>query len=112
MTSKYKEIFNKLAEERFEEITQLDKIINPNNLLHSSTADRKINEFHNTFSLLDKIKESKISLIDEKMIKQKFKSNLSEKIKQNKIHRSKEQKNTLHNIERLYNERNNVIKMF
>ena len=42
------------------------------------TADAKINEFDNAFSLLGKIRDGKISLVDEKNDKVEFKSNLSE----------------------------------
>ena len=41
-----------------------------------------------------------------------FKLNLSEINKENKQHRSKEQKNTLYNMEMLYKARNSVIKFF
>ena len=48
----------------------------------------------------------------QKINQAKFKSNLSEIKKGNKKHRSKEQKNTLYNIEILYKARNNVIEFF
>ena len=43
-----KKIFNKLIDERLEEITKLDKEVNPDDLIYrynSSTADHKFNEF-------------------------------------------------------------------
>ena len=67
--SKQKEIFNELADEWFEEITGLDKEVNPDNLIYrykGSTADAKFNEFDSALNLLDKIKEGKISLADAK----------------------------------------------
>ena len=47
-----KEIFNELADERLEEITNLDKKVNPDNLIYrykGSTADAKFNKFDNAF---------------------------------------------------------------
>ena len=67
--SKQKEIFNELAHERFEEITRLDKEVNPDNLIYrykGSLADAKFNEFDSALNLLDKIKEGKRSLADAK----------------------------------------------
>ena len=62
MISKQKELFNKLADERLEEITELDN------------------------------KGGKISLADKKNDQIKFKSDVSKIKKQNKKNKSKEQK--------------------
>ena len=73
MISKQKEIFNELVDERLEKITKLHKKVNPDDLIYrykGSTADAKFSEFDNAFSLLDKIRDGKISLADAKMIKQ------------------------------------------
>ena len=59
MISKQKEIFNKLAGERLEEITGSDKEVNSDNLIYrykGSAADAKFNKFDNAPNLLDKIK--------------------------------------------------------
>ena len=98
-----------------EEITKLDKNANPENLIYrykGSTVDEKFNKFDNAFSLLDKVKDDKISLADAKNDQVEFKSNLTEVKKGNKKCRSKEQKNTLYNIETLYKARNSIIKLF
>ena len=50
-----------------EEITKLDKKVNPDDLIYrykGFTADAQFNEFDNAFNLLDKIKNGKISLAD------------------------------------------------
>ena len=81
MISKPEEIFNKLVDERFEEITKLDKNVNLDDSKYTykdSTADEKFNEFVNAFSLLDKIRDCKISLSDAINDQAEFKSNLSE----------------------------------
>ena len=102
LIQKQKEVFNKLVDQRIEEITNLDKKFNPDDLIYrckGSTADAKFNEFDNGFSLLHKIRDGKISLADEKKDQAEFKLNLSEIKKGNKRHISKEQKRSaLHNF--------------
>ena len=115
MISKQKEIFNKLVDERFEEITNFDKKFNSDDLIYrckGSTADAKFNEFDNAFRFLDKIRDGKTSLADAKDNQAEFRSNLSEIKKGNKKHTSREQKNKLYNNEMLYKTRNNTIKFF
>ena len=115
MISKQKEIFNEVVNERIEEINKLDKNFNPDDLIYrykGPTADAKFDEFDNASSLLDKIREGKISLADSKNDQAKSTSNLSKIKKGNKKHGSKEQKNTLYDIEMLYKARNNVIAFF
>ena len=82
-------MFNKLADERLEEITKLDKKVNPDDLIYrykDSTANAKFNEFDNAFNLLDKIRGRKIILADVKEHQAEFKSNLREVKKVNKRH--------------------------
>ena len=55
---------------------------------------------------------AEISLADAKNDQTEFKSNLREKIKGDKKHGSKEQKNTLYNTEMLYKAWNGVIKFY
>ena len=115
MISKQKEIFNKLVDEWLEEITKLDKKVNPDELIYrykGSIADEKFNEFDNAFSLLHKIRDGKISLADAKNDQAEFKSNLNEIKKGNKKQTSKDQKNALYNTEMLYTARNKVIEFF
>ena len=80
MISKQKEILNTFPDERLEEITGLDKKVNPDNLKYrykGSTVDVKFNEFDNAL-FSDKIKESKISLAGAKNDQIGFKSSLGE----------------------------------
>ena len=53
-----------------------------------------------------KLQNVKIDLADVKNNQEKFKSYFGEIRKANKKHRSKEQKNTLYNIDMLYKARN------
>ena len=78
LVSKQKEIFNELVDKRLEEITNLDKKVNSDDLIYrykGNTADAK---FDNAFSLLDKIRDGKISLAYAKNDPAEFKSNLNE----------------------------------
>ena len=89
LVSKQREMFNKLVDERLEEITKLDKKVNPDDLIYrykDSTANGKFNEFDHAFNILDKIRGRKIILADVKEHQAEFKSNLREVKKVNKRH--------------------------
>ena len=110
--SKQKEIFNELVDERLEEITDLDEKVNSDNLIYrykGRTADAKFDKFDNALDIIDKIRNDEASLTDLKSNQAKFKSNLSEVKKAHK-NRTKEQEDTLHNIEMFYKARNEAIK--
>ena len=95
MISKQKQIFHKLTHERLEEITKLEKKVNPDDLIYryeGPTADAKSNEFDNTLDLIDKIREDKIRLADAKNDQIKLKLELSEIKRGNKRNQSKEKK--------------------
>ena len=110
--SKQKEIFNKLVDERLEKITDLNEKVNSDDLIYrykGKTADAKFDEFDNAINIASKVQDSKIDLADVKNNQQKFKSYLGEIKKGNK---SKDQKNTLFNVEMLYKARNEAIKFY
>ena len=65
-------------------------------------TDVNFDEFDNALDIIDKIRDRKIDLADVKNNQEKYKSYLGEIKKGNKKHRSKVQKNTLHNMEMLY----------
>ena len=113
--SKQKEIFNELVDETLEKTTDLDKKVNSDDLIckcKGNIADAKFDKFDNALDIIDKIRDGKIDLADVKNNQEKFKSYLGEIKKGNKKHRSKVQKNTLHNIEMLYKARNKAIKFY
>ena len=90
LVSKQKEIFNELVDKRLEEITNLDKKVNSDDLIYrykGNTADAKFDQFDNAFSILDKIRDGKISLA--KNDQAELKLNLNKIKKRNKRHRSK-----------------------
>ena len=103
-TSKQKEIFNELVDERPEKITDLDKKVNSNYLIYrykGNTADVKFNEFDNVLDVADQIRDGKIDLVNVKNNQEKLKYYLGEIKEGNKKHRSKLQKKTLSNTEML-----------
>ena len=88
------------------------KKVNSDDLIYrykGNTADVKFDEFDNALNIITKIQNGEIRLAGVKDNPEKFKSYLGE-IK--KVKRSKEQKNTLYNIERLYKARNEAIKFY
>ena len=104
--SKHKEIFNKIIDERLEKITDLDKRVNRDDLIYrykGKAADTKFDEFDNTLGIINKIRDGKKDLAQVKNNQQDFKLYLGEIKKGAK--KSKEQKNTIYNIEMLYKER-------
>ena len=75
MISKQKEIFNKLIGERLEEITDLDKKVDTDDLIFrykGRTADAKLDKFDNALDILNKIKNGEISLAEAKNDQEKF----------------------------------------
>ena len=113
--SKQREIFNELVDERREKITDSDKKVNSDDLIYrykGSTADAKFDNFNNALNIINKIQNGEISLADVKNNQEKFKTYLGEMKKGNKRHRSKEQKNTLYNIEMLYKAISEAFKFY
>ena len=96
-------------------MTDLDERINSNDLIYRykcKTDDAKFDEFDNALGVTNKIRDGKTDLSDVKYNREKFKSYLGEIKKGNNKHKSKEQKNTLYNIEMLYKVRNETIKFY
>ena len=111
--SKQKEIFNKLVDEKLEKTTDLDKKVNNDDLIYrykGKFADTKFDEFDNALGIINKIRDGKKDLVGVKKNQQKFKYYLGEIKKGAKT--SKEQKNTIYNIEMLYKARNEAIKFY
>ena len=111
--SRQREIFNKFIDERLEKITYLDERVTHDDLIYrykGKVADKKFDEFDNALDIIDKIQEGKKDLADVKNNQQDFKLYLREIKKGAK--KSKEQKNTLYNIEMLYKARNEAIKFY
>ena len=75
-------------------------------------ADAKFDKSDNALDIIDNIQDGKIDLVHVKNNQEEFKSYLGQIKKGNKKHRSKVQKNTLHNIEMLYKARKKAIKFY
>ena len=113
--SENKTKIHEIVDRRIEKITNLDKSINSDDLIYrykGNTANAKLDGFDNALNIINKIQNGEISLSDVKNIQEKFKSYFGEIKKENKKQRSKEQKNTLYNIEMLYRARNMAIKFY
>ena len=111
--SRQKEIFNKLVDERIEKITDLDEKVNRNDLINrykDKFVDTKFNEFDNALDIINKIRDGKKDLAGVKRNQEEFKYYSGEIKKGSK--KSKEQKNSLYNIEMLYKARNEAIKFY
>ena len=104
-----------MIDERLDEITELDKNVNRNDLIYrykGETPDEKFDKYDNASNLIDKIKIGEIKLVETKNYQIKSKSNLDKTKKENNKKRSKKQKNALYNIDMLYKARNVNIKFY
>ena len=78
-----------LQKKRLDEITRLDGKLNSDDLIYryqGNNVDVRFNQFDNAFSILDKIRDGKISLTDAKNDQGEFKSDLNEIKKENQKH--------------------------
>ena len=110
--SKQKEIFNELVHKRLKKIDDLNKKVNSNDLIYrykNNSPNVEFNKFNNAFDIIDKIRDGKVDLSDVKNNQEKIKSYLGKIKKENK---SKEQKNTLYNIEMLCEARKKAINFY
>ena len=115
MVLKENEIYNKLTEESFEKINNLDKKVDTNKLVFKytgNTADADFSKFDNALSLINKIRNGEISLNDAKDDQAILRSNLGEIKKVQIKHLLKESRKARDNTEMLYNARKNAIDFF
>ena len=105
-----KKIFNKLVDERLEKITDLGKKVNRDDLINRYKGKLTDTKFDNALGIINKIRDGKKDLAKVKNNQQDFKLSLGEIKKGTK--KSKEQKNTIYNIEMLYKARNEAIKFY
>ena len=95
LISKQKEIFNELADKRLNEITELDKKVNLDDLVYrykGKSPDVKFDKYDNSIDLFNKILDGEIKPSDAENDQIKFKSHLGEIKKGNNKKRLKEQK--------------------
>ena len=104
----YKEIFEKLVKERFDEIKELT-----NDLTYYfkvNTARKKMYDLSNGIKLFRKIQSGEMKLEQTKKLQNVFQSNLIEILRVR--YKSDDQKLTLKNIALLYKSREAVMKLF
>ena len=88
------------------------KNVNRDDLIYrykGNTADEKFDKFDNSLNIINKMQNGEISLADVENNQEKFIPYLREIKNGNKKHSSKEQKNTLYNIEMLYKAKREAI---
>ena len=100
---------------RLDDITKLDEKSNRDDLIYrykGTTPDEKFDEYDNALGLIDKIKNDKVKLADAENDQINFKSSLSEIKKGTRKKDQRSKNNALYNIDMLYKERNEAIKIF
>ena len=88
----YKEIFEKLAKERFDEIKELTNEISHDDLMYyfkGNTAIKRFNDFNNGIELSKRIESGEMKLEEAKILQNVFKSNLNKMSRE--IYKSEDQ---------------------
>ena len=88
----YKEIFEKLAKERFDEIKELTNEISHDDLMYyfkGNTATKRFNDFNNGIELSKRIESGEMKLEEAKILQNVFKSNLNKMSRE--IYKSEDQ---------------------
>ena len=78
---KQKEIFNALADKRIKEISELNEKVNYDDLINKykgNASEEKSNTYDQAFSLLDEIRDGKISLTNARNDQEKFRLDINE----------------------------------
>ena len=81
LISNQKQLFNKLVDERLDEIPELDKNVNHDDSIYrykGKTPDETFDKYDNALNLLNKIKNGEIKLAEAKNDQIKLKSNLGQ----------------------------------
>ena len=109
-------IFNKLLDERMDEIQQISKETDLNNLTYyfkgPNLALINFIGFTGPLNIYKEIQNSNISIKKGEEDQKKFKSNLNDITSGNPTHREKYQSDAVENIRDLYNSRQKIIDLF
>ena len=110
------EVFNELSNERIDEIHNISKEIDFNNLTYhfkgSNTAPIIIIDFRGPMYIYNEIKKGNMSTEKIKEDQKQFKSKVNEITIRNPKHKAKDQLDTIKNIKNLYNSRDKIIKLY
>ena len=110
------EVFNELSNERIDEIHNISKEIDFNNLTYhfkgSDTAPINFINFSGPMYIYNELKNRNVSTEKIEEDEKQFKSKLSEITAGNPKHKSKDQLDTIKSIKNLYNTRDKVIKLY
>ena len=88
----YKEIFEKLSKERFDEIKELTNEVNHDDLMYyfkGNTATKRFSDFNNGIELSKRIESGEMKLEEAKILQNVFKSNLNKMSRE--IYKSEDQ---------------------
>ena len=109
------EVFNELSNERIDEIHNISKEFDFNNLTYhfkgSDTAPINFINFSGPMYIYNELKNRNVSTEKIEEDEKQFKSKLSEITAGNPKHKSKDQLDTIKSIKNLYNTRDKVIKL-
>ena len=111
---KEKEIYNKLTDEGFEKINNLNKRVDIDKLVFKykgNTPDEDFSKSDNALDLINKIRDGEISLNEAKEERAKLKSIMGEIEKVQKRYLLKESREARANIENLYTARKAAIDL-
>ena len=109
----YKEIFEELVKEKFDEIKELTYEIKNDDLIYyftSNTARKRFYDFNNGIECFRKIQYGELKLEEANKLQNVFKSNLNE-ISKGRF-KSDKQKSALENIKLLHKSQEAFIKLF
>ena len=111
---KQKEIFNALADKRIKEINELNEKVNYDDLINKykgNASEEKSNTYDQAFSLLDEIRDGKISLTNARNDQEKFRLDINE-IKRGNKNINQKSKKTKYTILNCFTKQETVLLNF
>ena len=111
---KQKEIFNALADKRIKEINELNEKVNYDDLINKykgNASEEKSNTYDQDFSLLDEIRDGKISLTNARSDQEKFRLDINE-IKRGNKNINQKSKKTKYTILNCFTKQETVLLNF
>ena len=111
---KQKEIFNALADKRIKEINELNEKVSYDDLINKykgNASEEKSNTYDQAFSLLDEIRDGKISLTNARNDQEKFRLDINE-IKRGNKNINQKSKKTKYTILNCFTKQETVLLNF
>ena len=114
LISKQKEMFNALVDKRIKEINELNEKVNYDDLINKykgNASEEKSNTYDQAFSLLDEIRDGKISLTNARNDQEKFRLDINE-IKRGNKNINQKSKKTKYTILNCFTKQETVLLNF